>query len=284
MFLHGIEERRNYAMLRESRKGRAWYFGFKNRIWQHIYHMLLYRWSILTADHAIVITRETSIVLQLKYNRETGRVWYIPNGVESRFFCRREYRDGPDLHLLFAGTWIDHKGVYYLRDAFEELAKSFPELRLTIAGCGVDAATVKSLFSPATQERIDVIRFVPSAEMPALYARHDIFILPSLMEGLPIVLLEAMATGMPVVTTETCGMMDVVENGYNGLLVKPANSAAIVAAVRGMTESREFRARLGCAAQETMKRHTWPRVAEDLEHLFSLAIAENVAGTSASSH
>jgi glycosyltransferase involved in cell wall biosynthesis len=274
MFLHGIEERRNHAMLREARKGRAWHFKFKNRLWQYFYYMRIYRWSIVTADHSIVINRETWSMLQLRYNREAGRVWYIPNGVESRFLCHREHRDGPSLRLLFAGTWLDHKGVYYLRDAFEALATVFPGLRLTIACCGAEADIVQSLFAPRVRECLEVRPFVPAAEMPALYASHDIFILPSLMEGMPIVLLEAMATGMPVVTTETCGMMDIVEDGYNGLLVKPGDADGIVLAVRRLAESRELRARLGVAAQETMKRHTWPRVAEKLERVFSLAATE----------
>lgn len=274
MLLHGIEERRNYAMLREARKGRAWYFGFKNRLWQYVYYMQLYRWSVMTADYAITINRETWSMLQLKYKREAAQVWYIPNAVESRFLCQRQHREGPALRLLFAGSWLDHKGVYYLCDAFEALANVLPELRLTIAGCGAEANVVRSLFTSQAQERVEVISFVATAEMPSLYARHDIFILPSLMEGMPIVLLEAMAMGMPVITTETCGMMDIVEDGYNGLLVKPADAAGIVAAVRRMAESRELRTRLGSAANETMKRHTWPRVAEDLERVFSLAVAE----------
>jgi glycosyltransferase involved in cell wall biosynthesis len=271
MFLHGIEERRNYAMRREARKGRAWFFSLKNRFWQHVYHMRLYRWSAVSADHAIVINRETWSMLQLKYNREVGRVWYIPNGVESRFLLQREHREGPALRLLFAGTWLDHKGIYYLREAFEELVKSLPELRLTVACCQAQEGTVRSFFAPETRDQIEVIPFVAAADMPDLYARHDVFILPSLMEGMPIVLLEAMATGMPVVTTETCGMMDIVEDGYNGLLAKPADAPGIVAAVRRLAESRELRAKLGCAAHETMKRHTWVRVAEDLERVFLLA-------------
>lgn len=274
MLLHGIEERRNHAMLREAKKGRAWHFAFKNRVWQHIYHMLLYRWSIVTADHAVVINRETWSMLQLKYNREAGRVWYIPNGVEARFLRPRQHREGPALRLLFAGTWLDHKGIYYLRDAFEALAIEFPELRLTIACCGTDRDTVRSLFTPARRERIEVVPFVPAPEMPALYALHDIFILPSLMEGMPIVLLEAMATGMPVVTSESCGMMDIVEDGYNGLLAKPGDAADVMAALRRLVESRELRATLGGAAQETMKRHTWTQVAEKLERVFSLAANE----------
>ncbi len=274
MLLHGLEERRNHAMAREAKKGRACYFRWKNRVWQRLYHMPLYRWSIVTADHAVVLNRETWSMLQLHYGREIGRVWYIPNGVEPCFFLQREYAEGRAERLLFVGSWLDHKGVYYLREGFESLAQRHPGVRLTIAGCLVDADAVKQWFAPAVRDRVDVLPFIPRAEMPALYARHDIFVFPSFVEGMPIVLLEAMAAGMPVVTTETCGMMDVVEDEYNGLLVKPADSGALAAAVERLMESPELCRQLGRAAQQTMRRHTWERVAAQLEKVFALAAAE----------
>ena len=115
--------------------------------------------------------------------------------------------------------------------------------------------------------------------MPALYAEHDVFLLPSLMEGMPIVLLEAMATGMPVVTTETCGMMDLVEDEYNGLLVKPADSASFTAAVTRLMTSSELRCQVGQAAQQTARRHVWKIVAERLEHVFQLACQAAASST-----
>jgi glycosyltransferase involved in cell wall biosynthesis len=274
MLLHGLEERRNHVMLREAKKGRAWHFSWKNRMWRRIYSMPLYRWSITTADHAVVINRETWSALQLKYNREVGRVWYIPNGVQPGLFIERQYAAGPNLRLLFVGTWLDHKGVYYLRDTFEILARSFPDVQLTIGGCITAPENVAKWFSQEAQGRVTVLPFVSAEEMPALYAQHDIFVFPSLMEGLPIVLLEAMASGMPVVTTETCGMMDIVENEFNGLLVRPADASALVSATGRMIESVDLRTRLGRAARETMKRHSWNRVAVQLEDVFTLAIAE----------
>jgi glycosyltransferase involved in cell wall biosynthesis len=277
MMLHGIEERRIHTMGREAKKGCAWHFRWKNRVWQKIYHMPLYRWSIQTAAHAVVINWETWTVLQLKYKREIGTVWYVPNGVESHYFIQRDFAEGDALRLLFVGSWLDHKGVYYLRDGFVEIVKRVPQARLTIAGCSATAESVKQFFPPSVRDALDILPLVSRKEMPALYARHDIFAFPSLFEGLPIVLLEAMATGMPVVTTETCGMKDVIEHEYNGLLVKPANTAAFVAATERLIHSTDLRARLGRAAQETMKRHTWDRVAVQLQGVFELA-AEQKSG------
>jgi glycosyltransferase involved in cell wall biosynthesis len=274
MTLHGIEERRIYTMGREAKKGCAWHFRWKNRLWQRIYHMPLYRWSIQTAAQAVVINWETWTMLQLKYEREIGAVWYVPNGVESHYFIQRDFAEGDALRLLFAGSWLDHKGIYYLRDGFEQIVKRVPQVRLTIAGCSANPEAVKQFFPPSVRDALDILPFVSRKEMPSLYARHDIFVFPSLFEGLPIVLLEAMATGMPVVTTETCGMKDVIEDEYNGLLVKPANTGAFVAATERLIHSVDLRARLGRAAQETMKRHTWDRVAGQLEVVFEQAAGQ----------
>jgi glycosyltransferase involved in cell wall biosynthesis len=272
MMLHGIEERRIHAMKREAKKGRAWYFRWKNRVWERIYHLPLYRGSVVTANQIVVINQETWTMLQLKYNREIDRVWYIPNGVERQYFTERRYSAGPALRLLFVGSWLDHKGVYYLRDGFELLAKRNPGVHLTIAGCAADTETVKGFFSLLVRDQVDVIPFISRKEMPELYAQHDIFVFPSLFEGLPIVLLEAMAMGMPVVTTETCGMKDVIEDEYNGLLVKPADAPAFADAVEQLIISPELCVQLGTAAHETMKRHTWERTALQLEGVFKKAV------------
>jgi glycosyltransferase involved in cell wall biosynthesis len=82
-----------------------------------------------------------------------------------------------------------------------------------------------------------------------------------------------MATGMPVITTETCGMADIVENNYNGLLVPPADGPAIGEAVARLAGSLELRQRLGKAAQQTMTRYTWKCSALKLENLFRTVIA-----------
>jgi len=273
MMMHGLEERRVHAMRREARKGRAWFFSWKNRVWHRAYHMLTYRYSILTADHSFVPNRETWSWLQLKYRRDAERVWYVPNGVEERYFIPREYKQGASLRLLFTGTWLDHKGVFYLREAFETLALRMPLLRLTIAGCLTDAGAIRRNFTENLRERVEVLPFIPAPQMPSLYAQHDVFLFPSLMEGMPLVLLEAMAAGMPVVTTETCGMADIVEHEHNGLVVKPADAPGIVESVTRLAESAELRARLGRAAQETMRRHTWEHMARQVEKIFALAVA-----------
>jgi glycosyltransferase involved in cell wall biosynthesis len=273
MTLHGLEERRVYAMSREAKKGRAWNFSLKNRLWHRFYHMPRFRWSIRTADGAHTCAREVWSKLQLKYNLDADRVAYIPHGVESRFFVPREYRSGEELRLLYAGTWLDQRGIFYIRDALRSVAPKISELTMTFAGCGVAPEEIQQFFGTELAGRIIVRPIVPVERMPELYAEHDVFLFPSLVEGLPLVLLEAMASGMPVITTNTCGMADVVEDEFNGLLIPPANAQAMEAAILRIVHSMELRKKLGEAARETVKRYTWERAARQLEALYRHVLA-----------
>jgi glycosyltransferase involved in cell wall biosynthesis len=114
--------------------------------------------------------------------------------------------------------------------------------------------------------------FVARAEISSLYAEHEIFVLPSLMEGMPLVLLEAMASGMPVVTTESSGMTDLVEDSHDGLFVIPGDTESLSAAIVRLCRDPELRLRLGSAAQEKMKRYTWSQAARRTEKVFCRAM------------
>jgi glycosyltransferase involved in cell wall biosynthesis len=144
---------------------------------------------------------------------------------------------------------------------------------MTFAGCGVPPEEIQQFFGTELADQIIIRPVVAAERMQELYAKHDVFLFPSLMEGLPSVLLEAMAAGMPVITTETCGMPDVVENEYNGLLIPPADSSAIEQGILRLAASVELREKLGTAARETMKRYTWERAARQLEALYLHVLA-----------
>jgi len=272
MTLHGLEERRTHVMGREAKKGRAWHFSWKNRLWHRVYHKPLYTLAIKTADFAHCYSRDVSTILQLNYDLDTDQVAYIPNGVEERFFIEREYAERSPVRMLYPGTWLDQRGIFYIREALRRLNTTFRDWTFTIAGPGVDPEEVTTFFGEELRPQIFVVPLVPADRMPALYSEHDIFVFPSLMEGLPSVLLEAMASGMPAITSETCGMMDVVEDGWNGLLIPPADAAALEQAILRLCRSVNLRRQLGQAARETMRRYSWKKSADKLERVFASAL------------
>lgn len=268
MTLHGLEERRVHVMRREAEKGRAWNFAWKNRMWHRLYHFPRFRCAIRTADGAHAYSRDVWNCLVLNYNLDDDRVRYIPNGVEERFFVRRQYGVSGNLRLLYAGTWLDQRGIFYIRDALRNLAARKLAFTMTFAGPSTPASKIMRFFGDELGQHMIVRDVIPAERMQELYTEHDIFVFPSLMEGLPSVLLEAMASGMPVITTETCGMADVIEDGFNGLLIPPADAKALEEAVVRLANSEELRSRLGDAARNSMQRYTWENSARRLEALY----------------
>src|SRR5260370_5761412 len=256
MTMRGSEERLVTAMRSENRKARASIFAWLNGAWHRLYHQTMYNYSIETADYGMVAAREGCILAEVKHQRESGRIWFVPNGTEERFFLRRSYEEKKPLRLLFVGTWLDRKGIHYLAEAFAQLAARNADLQLTVAGCVLPEEAVRKFFPAQMQSRIQVIPFVRRDDMPELYAEHDIFLFPSLVEGMPLTLLEAMATGMPVVTTNSSGMADVVEDGVNGLLVAAADSARVGEATGRFGSSVELRGKIGSAGQENNRPYT----------------------------
>lgn len=271
MTMQGCDERYVHVMRREHRKGRAWHFSWKNRVWHRVYERTMYDYSIKSTDYGVVANREGWIYAELTGDLDPGRIRFVPNGTEERFFVKHEYPDRAPLRSLYVGTWLDRKGIYYLADAFERLANRIPGIELTVAGCLNPEEQVKRFFGAGVRQRVRVVPFVKREDMPALYAEHDIFIFPSLFEGMPLTLLEAMAAGMPVVTTATSGMADVVEDEFNGLLVPPANAERLVEAIERLHGSADLRKQLGQQAQETMRRYTWESVTRKLESVLMSA-------------
>jgi glycosyltransferase involved in cell wall biosynthesis len=77
-----------------------------------------------------------------------------------------------------------------------------------------------------------------------------------------------MASSMPVITTETCGMTDIIENNFNGLLIPPADAGALGEAILQLANCEDLSRKLGMAARETMERFTWERTAKMVEALY----------------
>ena len=167
MTMHGSEERYVEAMKREQSKGRAWHFSWKNRLWHRIYHQTMYNFSISSADYGTVVNSESLALTKINRYQNKGRFSYVPNGTEERFFLAREYRKKPSLRLLYVGTWVDRKGIYYLVDAFEQLARKLPGIDLTVAGCLCSEEMVGRFFTQAVRDRVRVLPFLVRSEIMA---------------------------------------------------------------------------------------------------------------------
>ena len=86
-------------------------------------------------------------------------------------------------------------------------------------------------------------------DVPDLLATADLFVLPSLVKGLPLAMLEAMAAGLPVVGTRVCGTSEAVRDGVTGRLVEAADADALSAAILEALGNPRLAARWGAAGR-----------------------------------
>ncbi len=166
---------------------------------------------------------------------------------------RRSLGIAPDEFVIgFIGRLEEQKGVPFLLDAIKKLNSSFVHLKIIIAG---DGTLRKSLEEHARAASLDNIVFLGyQRDTPQLYAAFDVFVLPSLFEGLPVSAIEAMAAGCPVVATRVGGVAEVVEHEVTGLLVESGNSAELADALRRLITHPDLSKQMGIEGRERAKR------------------------------
>ena len=213
--------------------------------------------------------RVEAIWVKRHYPQKGDTAFFVPNGVEARYLYPERFDRPPEktARLLFVGYWDPwRKGRKYLIEAFTALHAERPDVTLTLAGTKLTAAQILPDFPEACRERVSVVPSANEPEIINLYRAHDVFVLPSLFEGMPLVLLEAMASGLPCVTTDNNGMADLIVDGENGFLVPRRDGAALAEVLQYLADNGDLRARLGYAAQQTIKAHyLWPHVTDHFE-------------------
>jgi glycosyltransferase involved in cell wall biosynthesis len=140
------------------------------------------------------------------------------------------------------------KGVSYLLRAASLVRRELPQVKVVVAGGGPLARTLEAELKVLKLED-SVSLLGERTDAPDLLAAADLFVLPSLWEGLPYVLVEAAALGKPIVAANIDGVREVIRNGVDGLLVKPRDPAALAASMLFLLKDSEFARRLGESAR-----------------------------------
>ena len=114
------------------------------------------------------------------------------------------------------------------------------------------------------------VRFLGTRrDLPEIYRALDLFVQPSLWEGLPLALLKAMGAGLPVVATRVSGSREAIVDGVNGCLVAPGDPEALARAILELRRHPEARRRLGDAARRTVAaRYSLEAMLHRLEDLY----------------
>ena len=152
--------------------------------------------------------------------------------------------------LVCVARLSSEKGHLGLLRAIEGLGKRGIEVDLVLVGDGPEEARIKH--ETEVLKLTDRVQFAgrkPERETLDIIARSDLLVLPSFMEGLPVVLMEAMALGVPVVASRVAGIPELVEHGRTGLLYHPADWQGLEQTLADMLSDTENMAKMAQAGK-----------------------------------
>lgn len=221
-------------------------------IYNHLDRMALKKFNALAAVSDTVARR------LLAFGVPAEKIKTIANGIDVKAFERAEplpllNAEGSTVVGVVARLDLQ-KGFEYLLQAARELCKTFPGLKIVIVGEGPDRDKIESMIQQYGLQS-SVMLAGQQSNMPGVYAAMDIFVLPSLNEGLPMTVLEAMAASKPVIATRVGAIPGVIKDAENGLLVDPRNSEGLRNAIASLLDDPERRRRLGDRAHAWVSRN-----------------------------
>jgi glycosyltransferase involved in cell wall biosynthesis len=238
-------------------------FAFQRRAAKPVRLALLLVERLLSriTDRLVAVSEgECEVVVRNKV-AAAEKVEIIVNGLDFSEFRGQVDRKakakelGIDNHYRVVGMVariVAQKGFQYFLRAAEIVLNRFPDTIFVLVGDGERRneaeALVKSLNISGR-----VVMTGNREDIPAIYSVFDVFVLPSLWEGLPYAVLEAMAMGKPVIATRIPGIEELIDDGQTGCLVPPGDAASLSEAILMLLGDTERANQMGRAAQRAVR-------------------------------
>jgi glycosyltransferase involved in cell wall biosynthesis len=223
------------------------------------------------------VSEETTRQLREALGLRAGAVRTVHNGVPvpvgDRARVRAEIGVGDDDILLLAvGSLVPRKGHAVLLDALAAMPASVNRWRLVIAGQGVERPRLEEqVRALGLTDRVHLVG--QRLDIADWYVGSDVFVMPSLWEGLPLALLEAMFAGSAIVASRTSGIPEAIDDRVEGLLLPPGDAGALSKALAAVLCDGDLRAQLGAAARARATRQfSIARMADDYVALYREAL------------
>jgi glycosyltransferase involved in cell wall biosynthesis len=163
---------------------------------------------------------------------------------KSRQAVRKEFGLGNGSIVGIVARLSDVKGHVFLIQAFKSVVSRVPDAQLFIVGEGKMESILRRMVTELDISN-SVFFFPEVKNVREAYYAMDIFVMPSLNEGLGLGLMEAMAWGKPVIGSAVGGIVNLITDGKNGLLVKPADSGGLANAIVKLIHAPDLASTLG---------------------------------------
>ena len=179
------------------------------------------------ADHVIVVSEEGERYYSQKYPGIHHKLTYLPTSVDIDVFKPRDKKKArkkfgfanKDKILLFVGRFHEQKGLDFLVRVFADVKKCMPEAKLVLVGDGEQKAMLLELIDDLKVEDVVFMGTRSHSELPEILNCADVFMMPSLWEGMSIAALEALASGLPIVCSDVGQLGEIVVDDETGYII-----------------------------------------------------------------
>jgi glycosyltransferase involved in cell wall biosynthesis len=191
------------------------------------------------------------------------------NSAKDKEILKEKYGIKSRLTVLFVGRLVEVKGCEYLIQGIKAVIDSFKDVQLIIVGSGPLENSLKNQVRILGLE--EYIRFegnVDNKYINDYYTIADIVVIPSIVdsfgfqEGFPVVVMEALVSGKAIISTKTKGIMEAIQDNYNGILVDQKNANQISDALLELLRNDDLRKKISANAFESGKKYDWTSIAE----------------------
>lgn len=255
--------------------------GFNIGDWRlDIYHTLTrFLSKSIWNNSSHIIANGNSLKETCKRFSPEQEIEIISNGVDTELFYpdKNKHPGTNEVQLLFISRLMPQKGIDILIKACNVLnTKGITNYKLTIVGEGHLKGLMFSLIDRFNlKKKINFLGWKDLEELPEIYRRADIFILPSVMEGMSSVVLQAMASGLPIVASRVKGFEEVVEENINGLFAEYNNPNQFAEAIEKLIKSPELREKMSKQSIEKSKQFSWENIAKKYLEFYKKAVFGN---------
>lgn len=185
------------------------------------------QWTAPWANVIIAVSEAVKRDASKRYNVDPTRFTVIYNGIDTNRYKITQRKDDNDIFTIgAAGRFVEQKGFKYLIEAIKKLVEKDRQIQCIIKG---DGYLREDLEKCIKQYKLESVVLLPGTDsnLSDYYSTLDVFVIPSIWEGLGLVALEAGTAGVPLIASNIDGLKEIIEDGVDGLLVPVEDSRAL---------------------------------------------------------
>lgn len=245
-----------------------------------------------SADMLLAVSYFLKDEIRKLYDIDGSKIEVAYNGVDTSIFRKTDSSDelkklrleGKRI-ILYVGHFGFRKGIVYLIEAMREILQKEPNAFLLCVGgtpewLGTDVywrILKEKIEQAGIQGNVRLMGQIPHQKLPIYYSMAEVFAFPSLYEAMGKVIVEAMACETPIVASSVGGIVEIVENGRNGFLVKPKDVKGLSEAILTLLHDKNLANKLAQEGRRTVEsKFTWKNTIEQISKAYE-KILSNVA-------